>query len=110
MHILAKKCTVHIASFYGSREHTHTDTHTRTLTQPHTHKHTLRFLFIYACPAAANHFAQNGDFQCLLCHIIIIFYLTRLRLNAPFTIHPSRPQHCSLSRCVKHAEWIYKER
>lgn len=55
-------------------------------TQPHTQKHTLKSLFIYACPAAANHFANfftKWRFLFSLCHIIIIFYLTRLRLKAP---------------------------
>lgn len=88
MHVLARMHCTHCFFLQLLRTYTHTC----------THKHTLRSLFIYASPAAANHFAHFST--------IWRFFLFALPhhnnilpdpspFKCSFSIHPSRPQHCS---------------
>ncbi len=94
MHVLARMHCAHCLLLHTlARWHNYT----------HTNTHTPRSLFICACPAAANHLANfftEWRFLCLLGHVMIIFYLIRLHLNAP---SPFPPPALNTAPSIKHA-------
>lgn len=89
-------CTVHIASFYNSKERTHTDSHS------HIDSDVCLFMYVQQLP--------------IISLIFYFYFFTKWRfsvfalphhnnilpdpspIKCSYTIRPSRPQYCSLNQ------------